>query len=334
MSGDAPRLTVVIPTRNRPAFVRDCLVALAASTERHVEVRVMDQSDGDETRDVVDGMADGRFVYQRMPRLGACPARNLGAAQARAGVVAFLDDDCAPPPDWAATILHHFEGDSGLQFLFGDMVAPAEYPAGGEVPECRPSRLPGDAGVRDVMRACTGGNMAARKALLRQVGGFDEMLGPSQPWVRCNDVSLAYKVVRSGARWAAPDDTAVVHLHGFRTHAAMADVQESAMFGAGVHWGRALRRRDFAALGHFAAAEWGLLRRPAGSLLRLRRPDGVRPALMHLRGFVAGLRLRAGVGLVDGAEFRRIEATGELDQAGGPDAGHGTRGPKAVSSWS
>ena len=37
--------------------------------------------------------------------------------------------------------------------------------------------------------------------------------------------------------------------------------------------------------------------------------------LAHLRGFFDGLRLPGGVGYVDGAEMRRMEATGELDRA-------------------
>lgn len=331
-----PLVTVVIPTRNRPAFLRDCLAALQRSTLAGFEVHVMDQSDGDETRAVVEASHDPRLVYRRMPRSGACPARNLGAATARAEIVAFLDDDCEPTSTWLEHAVRHFDADLRLQFIFGNLRPVPCDPAAGEVPECLPGeRLGPRPGVRAVMRHCSGGNMIVRKGLLRRIGGFDEMLGPANPWVRCNDVSIAYKVVRSGLPWLAANDTDVMHAHGFRPHAALVQVHESAMFGAGVHWGRALRRRQWSAGWHFAAAEAEILARPLAQLVRRQRPRGLRSALMHARGAVAGLRLPASVGLVDGAEFRRIERTGELDSAAAsPAAGAEVSMPGAASNWS
>ena len=41
----------------------------------------------------------------------------------------------------------------------------------------------------------------------------------------------------------------------------------------------------------------------------------MKPAWRHLKGFLDGLRLAADVGQVTGAVFRRMEATGQLDEA-------------------
>ncbi|MFN8507768.1 MAG: glycosyltransferase family 2 protein [Dehalococcoidia bacterium] len=310
----APAIAVVIPTRNRAEFLRDALAALRRQTLADFEVFVMDQSDSEASRDLTAAFGDERFHYRRMPRPGGCPARNYGAALASAELVAFLDDDSEPAPDWLTSIVGHFERDAELGFVFGNLRAPSFDPALGEIPECLAGDLVrrGD-GVRTLMRHCSGGCMAARKTLLRRIGGFDELLGPANPGVRANDVSMAYKVHRSGAKWLAAADVEVIHTHGFRPHAGMDAIHASSMHGSGVFWGRRLRQGDWRAVGHFAIAEAGLLRRPLGHIARGQKPRGVKPAWRHLKGFLDGLRLAADVGQVTGAVFRRMEATGQLD---------------------
>lgn len=273
----------------------------------------MDQSAGEETRLVVETFADSRVNYRRMGRAGGCPARNLGAALATAGIVAFLDDDCAPRADWLANIARHFREQPKLQFIFGNLRAPAHDDAHGAIPEC----LAGDHvragdGVRKLMLHCSGGNMAARKSFLREHGAFDELLGPARPSVRANDISIAYKAHGAG-NWAALAEVEVLHLHGYRPHAELASMFASSMFGSGVFWGRQLRRRDFAALRHFAAAELSLVGRPLRLALHGQRPRGFRPAVTHLRGFIEGLRLAPAVGHLSGQVFRAMEASGQLD---------------------
>ncbi|HMS57272.1 MAG TPA: glycosyltransferase family A protein [Tepidiformaceae bacterium] len=329
-SAHQPAISVVIPTRDRPAFVRDALAALQAQTLTAFEVLVMDQSGDEATRELTEAFGDARFRYRRMPRPGGCPARNYGAALATAPLVAFLDDDSEPRANWLANIVGHFETDPALAFVFGNLRAPAFDPALGEIPECLAGDLvrPGDS-VRALMRHCSGGCMAARKGLLRRIGGFDELLGPANPAVRANDVSIAYKVYRSGAKWLAADDVEVMHTHGFRPHTGMDVIHASSMHGSGVFWGRRVRQGDWRAALHFAVAEAGLLRRPLGHLIRGGKPRGVKPAWRHLKGFLDGLRLPAEVGHITGAVLRRMEATALLDP---PAAAPGTPIPPAPAT--
>lgn len=314
--GDArPRISVVIPTRDRPDYVRNALATLRDSRFADFEAWVMDQSAGDATKDAVEAFHDPRLRYVRMPRPGGCPARNYGAALARAGIVAFLDDDTSVPPDWLAKIVAHFDADPALEFLFGGLRAPegVDYTQG-SVPQCLPGEdwHPRD-GVRRLMQHCSGGDMAARKSFLRTVGGFDELLGPANPGVRANDVSIAYKAYRSGLRILAAPDVEVIHTHGYRPYAELAGMLASSTYGSGVFWGRQLRRRDWQAAWHLVAAECQLLWRPLSLVLRAQRPRGLLPAWRHLRGFADGLRLAPEIGHVTGNVILRMEATGELD---------------------
>jgi glycosyltransferase involved in cell wall biosynthesis len=98
----APEVSVVLPTRDRPAALRRCLRALARQTlDGTLEVVVVD--DGSGSRDAVAGVA-AAFPGVRLIRtkgVGPAGARNAGAREARGSIVCLTDDDCEPSPAWA-----------------------------------------------------------------------------------------------------------------------------------------------------------------------------------------------------------------------------------------
>jgi glycosyltransferase involved in cell wall biosynthesis len=308
---------VVVPTRERSAYVGDLLAALQQSTMPRFEVLLMDQTQGNSTERVVRAMHDERFKYHRMTRPGANPARNLGAALAAAPIVAFTDDDCAPPPEWLQRIVDAFD-DPELEFAFGALVAPPYDGRAGSVPSFAPNpRLQVKRNRRKVMTSAAGASMVCRKSFLRKYGAFDELLGPDRPLVRNDDTTICYKVIRSAAKWEMRPDIATVHQHGYRPWPQIWDIYRGEMFGSGVNYARFVRRGDAYAAWLFLLELRDMSVRPLRALVKLRRPDGAGYLLEYVRGFIAGLRLDGRVGYVDGAEIERMERTGLLDP---PDA--------------
>jgi glycosyltransferase involved in cell wall biosynthesis len=99
-------VSVVIPTRDRPAALAACLRALAAQ-EGAGELDVVIVDDGSRDRAAVaEAVAGARPSHRllRSPGRGPATARNLGARATQADVVCFLDDDCEPAPRWAAAL--------------------------------------------------------------------------------------------------------------------------------------------------------------------------------------------------------------------------------------
>ncbi len=100
----APDVSVVVPTRDRPAALAECLVAIEAQHGPTFEVVVVD--DGSEDTSAVAAVV-ARAPRARLVReLGRGPAaaRNRGAAEATAELVCFTDDDCRPLPGWLARL--------------------------------------------------------------------------------------------------------------------------------------------------------------------------------------------------------------------------------------
>lgn len=105
-----PDLTVVIASLNGARGVDRCLRALAAQSIRpRLEILVIDDGSTDDTVSVA--RAHGVTVLSHPSNLGIAAARNTGLNAASADVVAFLDDDCEPEPEWARQLLSGYTAD-------------------------------------------------------------------------------------------------------------------------------------------------------------------------------------------------------------------------------
>lgn len=93
-----PKVSVVIPTHNRPRLLERALASVRAQTMYDLEVIVVDDGDRETgAEEVVRSCGDERIRYVAQPQAhqGAPAARNRGARESRADYIAFLDDDDA-----------------------------------------------------------------------------------------------------------------------------------------------------------------------------------------------------------------------------------------------
>jgi glycosyltransferase involved in cell wall biosynthesis len=105
----APLVSVIIPTYNRAALVRQALASVKAQTYRDFEIVVVDDGGTDDTYEVLS--ADRELRVLRHPsRRGVSAARNTGIAAARGKWLAFLDSDDLWLPDKLARQMLLFEG--------------------------------------------------------------------------------------------------------------------------------------------------------------------------------------------------------------------------------
>lgn len=103
-----PLVSVVIPTFARPRPLRHCLDALVRQTLPTTDFEVVVVDDGGPTpaEAVVAEFAPRLAVRGvRQDNAGPAAARNRGAREASAPLVAFTDDDCRPRPEWLERLL-------------------------------------------------------------------------------------------------------------------------------------------------------------------------------------------------------------------------------------
>ena len=101
--GNYPTVSVLIPSFGRPQRLLACLEGLANQSILPNEVVVVWQGDDFQTRDAITA-ASGALPYPLMdlhhPQTGIVPAENLALDYAIGEVIALIDDDAVPPPDW------------------------------------------------------------------------------------------------------------------------------------------------------------------------------------------------------------------------------------------
>jgi len=205
-----PQVTFVIPCYNERDYVTRCLASIAAQTADpgRFEILVVDNGSRDDTREVAAALGATVLVNRRR---GAAASRNLGAAAARAPLVAFVDADCLLPPAWVATLAAH---------LSRADVAAAAAPA---VPVTEGMTWvekgwaavfvsfarSSERGVAQVSNLASS-NMLVRKEAFDAVGGFDESL------LSCEDYDLSQRLREHGAL-LFDQNVEVLHLRESKT---------------------------------------------------------------------------------------------------------------------
>lgn len=87
-------MTVVVPTRNRLPLLREAVGSMTSQTLEDWELVVVDDASDDGTAEWLEGLADPRMQWRRLPgRSERTVARNRGLELARGEIVLFLDDD-------------------------------------------------------------------------------------------------------------------------------------------------------------------------------------------------------------------------------------------------
>jgi glycosyltransferase involved in cell wall biosynthesis len=167
-----PDVSVIVPTRDRPAALERCLRALSRQTLEHaLEIIVVD--DGSRPGAVAAVTSNFPWVHViRTDRRNPAAARNAGARAAVGEVICLTDDDCEPAPDWAerlaAAVRHGADASAGLTTVAAGSSSPSV--ASQLIADFLIERTRGQAGR--VSFAPTN-NLACRASLLAELP-FDE----------------------------------------------------------------------------------------------------------------------------------------------------------------
>ncbi|MBM0106201.1 glycosyltransferase family 2 protein [Steroidobacter sp. S1-65] len=87
-----PLVSVIIPTYNRAALVREAVESVLKQTYREIEIIVIDDGSTDDTAAAMQAYGN-RIRYSRRPHAGENAARNVGFKQAKGQYLALLDSD-------------------------------------------------------------------------------------------------------------------------------------------------------------------------------------------------------------------------------------------------
>ncbi|WP_053252722.1 glycosyltransferase family 2 protein [Ensifer adhaerens] len=224
-AAEVPKVSVIIPTRDRADLLEACLKGLFESTEgADLDVIVIDNDSSDPAALALMGRYEKAGRIRRLPLPGAfnfSRACNLGVEASRHELILLLNNDVEPlRRDWLTNLSRELDdpdvGTAGSLLLFPDgyiqhggvtlgagtvarhsfhFLHPQSREDNGLLQECRE--------VSVVTAAC----LLTRKSLWMQTGGMDEV----NLTVAFNDVDYCLKVRQAGFRITWTPDSAMLH---------------------------------------------------------------------------------------------------------------------------
>lgn len=109
-------VTVVIPTYNRPEFVREAIASVQRQTVQDVEIIVVDDFSTEPVAAALAASPATRAitVIRHSENRGPGEGRRTGVAAAKSPFIAFLDDDDVTEPQWLETALGVLANDASI----------------------------------------------------------------------------------------------------------------------------------------------------------------------------------------------------------------------------
>lgn len=125
-------LSLIVCTYRRPVQMRTLLPSVLEQTRQPDEILIVDASPDSETEEAVTQIREGtdqRIKYYRVAAedRGLTRQRNYGIARARGEIIAFLDDDTIPEPDYFAELLACFDRQPGSLGVGGYIVNEVQW---------------------------------------------------------------------------------------------------------------------------------------------------------------------------------------------------------------
>lgn len=184
-----PRISVIVCTYNGSATIKKCLEGIRNLDYPDFEVIVVNDGSTDGVTDIIKEF-DVKLISTS--NRGLSSARNTGMYNAKAEIIAYIDDDAWPDPHWLQYIAQAYMS-TDHACIGGPNIAPVDA---GFISTCVANAPGGPVHVLEsdeIAEHVPGCNMTFRKEALMKIGGFDPVFRTAG-----DDVDVCWRIQQSG----------------------------------------------------------------------------------------------------------------------------------------
>lgn len=206
------RVSIVICTYNRAPFLKRTLESLKRQTYNNFEIVVVNGPSTDDTAELLTSY-EGKIKIRQTPFANLSISRNVGIRAATGDILAFIDDDAIPYPQWLDDICSLYDvgvggvggkvyKSGGREFQFTNGI----INIWGEPEALRPEPGEYNDPVGDMFNILIGTNATYARAALANVGGFDEYYEYYH-----DESDLAVRIIKAGYKILHHPEAYVYH---------------------------------------------------------------------------------------------------------------------------
>ncbi len=303
--GDWPLVTVAVCTRDRTEDIQLCLDAICKLDYPNLDILVVDNApQTDATKALIeDNYAQVRYVRELRPGLDW--ARNRAILEAKGEIIAYTDDDVVVDAGWVKAIAQTFAENENIMAVTG-LIVPyeleteaqvlfEEYGGFGKGFTYKEYYVPAGEKMPWWMAGAgqygAGANMAYRRTVFGEIGGFDPALDVGTVTNGGGDLEMFFRVVESNHLLAYAPAAMVRHRHRRRYEKLKTQIANNGVgFYAYVACGLACYPRsfwNFLAIALYWFIAWDLRR----AWIAFKHPTRIPSDLIwaELKGSLAGL---------------------------------------------
>lgn len=204
-------VSIIVPTKDIDPYVRECLAGINLLDYGPKEVILLPDED-----ECLSGTWNFDLVLSPTGSVMPSSKRNIGVEKARGNIIAFIDSDARPFPEWLTNAVRHLAHedvgavggpnltppeDGLLQKASGDILASSVAWGPSAIRNREEKRFTNGLTVKE-LPSC---NLVVKKELIQGVGGFDTSI------LTAEDAKLCFKIREMGKRVVYSPDVKVYH---------------------------------------------------------------------------------------------------------------------------
>ena len=195
------RVSVIIPTYNRPALLQRVLSSIARQSlaARDYEVLVVDDGSNPPVTLSHAATVPCHLGMLHQEHQGPTAARNLGAGHSRGDVLVFLDDDICIGRRTLEVIADRCRPETDV-IVLGTLIVPeaAKLSVFARLTAPDGEEVSGREGQEVSFTQCKAGLLGIRREAFATLGGFQD---PGGGWPNWDDVDFGYRAFQGGFRF-------------------------------------------------------------------------------------------------------------------------------------